>query len=50
MGYSVVVYFCNPNIDTTEEFERRLKAQKKLCKHYNVELILENYNHNEYFY
>ena len=26
MGYSVVVYFCNPNLDTEEEFLRRLKT------------------------
>lgn len=48
MGYTVVVYFCNPNLDTKAEFERRLIAQKKLCEHFNVELVLEEYNHDEY--
>lgn len=48
MGYSPVVYFCNPNLDTKEEFERRLEAQRSLCKHFDVELIVEEYNHNEY--
>ncbi len=48
MGYLPVVYFCNPNLDTQEEFERRLEAQKFLCKHFNVELIVENYNPQEY--
>ena len=45
MGYSPVVYFCNPNIDTEEEFERRLNAQKIICEYHNVELIIEKYNH-----
>ena len=29
LGYSPVVYFCNPNIDTEGEFNRRLEAQKR---------------------
>ncbi len=48
MGYSPVVYFCNPNIDTEEEFNRRLEAQKKLCEHFNVELLVEDYNPQEF--
>ncbi len=48
MGYSPVVYFCNPNLDTEEEFNRRLEAQKTVCEHFGVELIIEEYNHNEY--
>jgi predicted adenine nucleotide alpha hydrolase (AANH) superfamily ATPase len=48
LGYEVVVYFCNPNLDSEEEFQRRLEAQKKLCKHYNVELIIDEYNPQEY--
>lgn len=48
MGYTVVVYFFNPNLDTKAEFERRLLAQKQLCEHFNVELIVEEYNHDEY--
>lgn len=48
MGYSPVVYFCNPNLDTEEEFERRLEAQRILCNHFGVELVVEEYNHQEY--
>ena len=47
-GYEVVVYFCNPNLDTKDEFERRLDAQKKICDNFGVELIAEEYNHDEY--
>lgn len=48
MGYSPVVYFCNPNLNSFEEFNRRLNAQKTICEHFNVELIVEEYNHSEY--
>ena len=48
MGYSPVVYFCNPNIDTEEEFERRLKAQKIVCMYHWVDLIVEEYSHDTY--
>ena len=48
MGYSPVVYFCNPNLDSEEEFNRRLEAQRTVCKHFGVELIVEPYNPEEY--
>ena len=48
MGYEPVVYFCNPNLDSKEEFERRLKAQKIVCMYHWVDLIVEEYNHNDF--
>lgn len=48
MGYNPIVYFCNPNLDTIEEFERRLEAQKRICDFYKVRLIVEKYNPQEY--
>ena len=48
MGYSPIVYFYNPNIDTEDEFNRRLEAQKEVCNFFGVELIVEKYNHCEY--
>lgn len=48
MGYKPVVYFCNPNLDTQEEFNRRLEAQKIVCMYHWVDLIVENYNHDEF--
>ena len=48
MGLLPVVYFCNPNLDTIEEFERRLKAQRAVCNFHEVELIVESYKHREY--
>lgn len=48
MGYEPVVYFCNPNLDTEDEFNKRLDAQKTVCNHFGVELIVEEYNPQEY--
>ena len=47
-GYDVTVYFCNPNLDTETEFNRRLEAQEKVCKAFDVELIVEQYKHRDY--
>ncbi|MBE7703354.1 MAG: epoxyqueuosine reductase QueH [Cyanobacteria bacterium SIG28] len=48
LGYSVVAYFCNPNLDTEDEFLKRLSAQQTVCKYFEVDLITEPYNHKEY--
>lgn len=48
MGYNPVVYFCNPNLDTKDEFDKRLKAQKIVCMYHWVELITEEYNHDDF--
>ncbi len=48
MGYSPVVYFCNPNIDTEDEFNKRLEAQKIVCMYHWVDLVVDDYNHEEY--
>lgn len=47
-GFEPIVYFCNPNLDSEEEFSRRLDAQKKVCDHFEVDIIIEPYNHKEY--
>lgn len=49
MGYSVVVYFYNPNIHPAEEYEKRLNAEKTLCKHFGVDLIEGEYDTENYF-
>lgn len=48
MGYDPVVYFANPNLDSEEEFEKRLKAQKIVCMYHWVDLEVEKYNHEEF--
>ena len=49
MGYSVVVYFYNPNIFPEEEYNIRLEAEKILCSHYGVELLIGNYEPEIYY-
>ena len=44
----VVLYFANSNIDTLEEFNRRLEAAKKLAEHEGVGLAVEPYDHEEW--
>lgn len=48
-GYSVVVYFYNPNIDTEEEYNRRLDAERTLCNHFGCELIVGDYEPDVYY-
>ncbi len=47
-GNSPVLYFANSNIDTAEEWERRLAAARRLAEAEVVELIAEPYNHAEW--
>lgn len=49
MGYSVVVYFYNPNIFPEDEYDRRLEAQKTLCSHLGCELIVGDYEPEVYY-
>lgn len=49
LGYEVCAYFYNPNIYPLEEYQKRLEAQKILCKYHNVELVVPDYNDSEYF-
>ena len=48
MGYEPVVYFFNSNIYPENEFDRRYNELEKYCKVNSVQLIKEDYNHNEY--
>ena len=48
MGYTPIVYFCNPNLSSKEEFDKRLEAQKRVCEYYNVALIVEPYSPSEF--
>ena len=48
MGYEPVVYFCNPNLDTKEEYDKRLEAQKIVCMYHWVDLVIEEYNHEDF--
>jgi len=47
-GYDVTVYFSNNNLDTKEEYERRLEAEQELCKHLGKTLIAAPYESEKY--
>lgn len=49
MGYLVVVYFYNPNIFPLEEYQKRLDAEKTICRHFNCELIEGKYEPDVYY-
>lgn len=48
-GYCVTVYFYNPNIFPDGEYQKRLEAEKILCRHFNVELIVGEYEPEVYY-
>ena len=48
LGYEVVVYFCNNNFDSEDEYNRRLEAEKILCDHLDVSLIVESFQPDRY--
>ena len=49
MGYSVVVYFYNPNIYPLEEYQKRLEAERTLCRYFGVELIEGKYDTDKFY-
>ena len=48
LGYEPIVYFCNDNFDTEDEYNRRLEAQKILCQHLQVELLVQEFRSSRY--
>lgn len=46
--YSVTGYYCNHNIDSRDEFDRRAGAVGKVAGHYGFDVIYEDYD-NELF-
>ena len=49
MGYQVICYFYNPNIYPETEYQRRLEAEKTLCKHFGCELFEGEYIPDEFY-
>lgn len=52
--YDITLYFYNPNIDSIEEYNRRLKSLEDYIQKVNdetsqnIQIITEPYNHNEF--
>ena len=47
-GHDVAMYFSNSNIDTRDEYERRLEAARMVAEAEGVELVADEYNHEEW--
>ena len=48
--FNIYIIFYNPNIDTENEFDKRLKECYRLIdlKKYSMDIIFDKYNHNEF--
>ena len=44
-GRRVKLFFSNSNLDTEEEFERRLHEVRRLAEHFGLELAVDPYDH-----
>jgi len=47
-GHAVTMFFSNSNIDTREEYEKRLGEARKLAAADGVELVADGYDHEEW--
>ena len=47
-GHDISVYYCNPNIDTKEEYEKRLAVVKDYVEANNIPFMAAEYDPNEY--
>ena len=47
-GSDVVMFFSNSNIDTREEYERRLAAARELGRADGVEVVADEYDHDDW--
>ena len=48
--FDITILYYNPNIDTIDEFDKRLEYQKKIIDSlgYDIKLIVPKYNHSEF--
>ena len=46
--YSVALYFYNSNIYPDSEYNKRLKEVSAIAKKFNLKLLIEKYNHDEW--
>ena len=47
--FNITILYYNPNIDTSDEFYKRLEEQKKLIKKMNLDvLVIDEYNHDDF--
>jgi len=41
----VTLYYSNSNLDSAEEFERRLEPVERLAEHYGLQVVVDPYDH-----
>lgn len=46
LGHEVTLYYSNSNIDTIDEFEKRLESLRTLAKAESVDLVVDEYRHD----
>lgn len=47
--FKITVLYYNPNIDTCEEFNKRLEEQKRLIKEMSLDInVISEYNHSDF--
>lgn len=47
--FKITIFYYNPNIDTLEEFEKRLEEQKRLIKEMHLDIpVIDEYNHHDF--
>ena len=47
--FDLTVYFYNPNIDGEEEYYKRARELERLCAHFNVPVIVEDFGAEEFY-
>lgn len=48
MKREIILLFSNSNLDTAEEFQKRLDSVKIVAGHWNLELLVDEYRHGEW--
>lgn len=46
--YEVTLFYYNPNIFPKDEYEKRVDTVKKIAQKFNLDLIIEDYDHNQW--
>ena len=47
-GRNIVLFFSNSNINTREEFDKRLAEVEKFAAHFSLELVIDPYRHEDW--
>lgn len=46
--YDLTWYFCNPNLVSQEEYDKRLEMVRMMAEKYDIPLIIDPYEHEEW--